>query len=65
VNSGDFQLEAAKSISFKGQGGGIIHIGQTAGSIEIDTSGELNIKAPTVNITGGTINIKGSNVANN
>jgi type VI secretion system secreted protein VgrG len=65
VNSGDFQLQAAKSISVKGQGGGIIHIGQAAGSIEIDTSGELNIKGPTVNITGGTINIKGSNVANN
>jgi type VI secretion system secreted protein VgrG len=65
VNSGDFQLQAAKSISVKGQGGGIIHIGQAAGSIEIDTSGELDIKAPTVNITGGTINIKGSNVANN
>jgi type VI secretion system secreted protein VgrG len=65
VNNGDFQLQAAKSISFKGQGGGIIHIGQASGSIEIDTSGELNIAGPTVNITGGTINIKGGNVANN
>lgn len=65
VVSGDFLLQAAKSITFKGQGGGIIHIGQVSGSIEIDTGGELNINAPTVNITGGTINIKGSNVANN
>jgi type VI secretion system secreted protein VgrG len=65
VVSGDFQLKAAKSITFKGQGGGIIHIGQGSGSIEIDTGGELNIKGPTVNITGSTINIKGSNVANN
>jgi type VI secretion system secreted protein VgrG len=65
VNSGDFQLQAAKSISFKGQGGGVIHIGQASGSIEIDTSGELNIAGPTVNISGGTINIKGGNVANN
>ncbi len=65
VVSGDFQLQAAKSITFIGQGGGIIHIGQAAGSIEIDTSGELNIKGPRVNITGGSINIKGSNVANN
>ncbi len=65
VDNGSFQLQAAKAITIKGQGGGIIHIGQAAGSIEIDTSGELNIKGPTVNITGGTINIKGSNVANN
>ncbi len=65
VETGDFQLRAAKAITFKGQGGGVIHIGQAAGAIEIDTGGELNITAPTVNITGGTINIKGGNVASN
>ncbi|MCU7843215.1 MAG: type VI secretion system tip protein VgrG [Candidatus Thiodiazotropha sp. (ex Monitilora ramsayi)] len=65
VVSGDFLLQAAKAITFKGQGGGVIHIGQGSGSIEIDTNGELNIAGPTVNIIGGTINIKGGNVANN
>lgn len=65
VNSGSFQLQAAKAITFKGQGGGKIHIGQAAGAIEIDTSGELNISAPKVTISADTINIKGSNVVNN
>jgi type VI secretion system secreted protein VgrG len=65
VLSGNFQLQAAKSITFKGKGGGIIHIGQAAGSIEIDTSGELTINAPKVTIIGDTINIKGKKVAEN
>jgi type VI secretion system secreted protein VgrG len=65
VEQGDFSLQAKGAISFRGEGGGVIHIGQAGGSIEISDSGDLTIDAPQVEINGGAIAIKGQSVGNN
>jgi uncharacterized protein (DUF2345 family) len=65
VTQGSFQLQAAKDISFKGDGGGPITIGQAGGTISIAENGNLSIEGPEVEITGNTISIKGNNVGNN
>ncbi len=65
VESGRFELRAAKAITLLGQGGGNIHLGQAGCSFEIDTGGNLNLSGKTLNITFQTINMKGQNIGNN
>ncbi len=65
VTSGNLEIQTAKAITLKGNGGGVIHIGQGQGSLEITSSGDLNLKGASVTITGNSINIIGQNVGNN
>ena len=65
VSSGEFSLKAAQNISLLGQGGGPITIQQGNGTIQIDTSGNLSLKGPQVNINGVTINLKGGSIGGN
>jgi type VI secretion system secreted protein VgrG len=65
VESGRFELRAAKAITLLGEGGGNIHLGQAGCSFEIDTGGNLNLSGKTLNITFQTINMKGQNIGNN
>ena len=65
VDQGKFELEAASAITFKGQGGGVIHIGQGAGAIEISEDGDFTVNAPKVEINAASIAIKGQTISNN
>ncbi len=65
VNSGSLGINVAKAITIKGEGGGVIHIGQAGASIEVTTGGNLIVKGKKVDITGNNINIKGSKISNN
>ena len=65
VNNGNLDIKAAKNITVQGDGGGLIHIGQAGGSIEISTGGNLTITAPSVDINAGSINLKGQSISNN
>lgn len=65
VESGRFELRAAKAITLMGEGGGNIHLGQAGCRFEIDTGGNLNLSGKTLNINFQTINLKGQNIGNN
>ncbi len=66
ASAGKIGLEAAKAITVKGNGGGLIHIGQSGGAIEISTGGDLSVTgSASVNINGASINIKGGSIGNN
>ncbi len=65
VNSGKLSINVAKAITIKGDGGGVIHIGQAGASVEVTTGGNLVVKGKKVDITGININIKGSKISNN
>ncbi len=65
VDQGTTRIEAAGAITVKGRSGGVIHIGQGSGAIEISPSGDLTIEAPTLAINAGTINIKARSIGNN
>ncbi len=65
VNNGQFSLNAAQDISLLGQGGGTITVRQGSGTIQIDTDGNLTLKAPQVNINGVSINLKGGSIGGN
>lgn len=66
ASAGKVGIEAAKAITVKGNGGGIIHIGQSGGSIEISTGGDLTVSgSSSVTINGASINIKGGSIGNN
>ena len=65
VNSGALGINVAKAVTIKGEGGGVIHIGQSGGSIEVTTGGNLIVKGNKVDITGSSINIKGAKIGNN
>ena len=66
AGAGKIGIEAAKAITVKGNGGGLIHIGQSGGSIEISTGGDLTVSgSSSVTINGASINIKGGSIGNN
>lgn len=65
ANKGKINIRAARAITLAGRGGGIIHIGQGSGAIEISTRGDLTINAPSLTINAGTITIKGGRISNN
>ncbi len=65
VDQGTTCIDAAKAITVKGRSGGVIHIGQGSGAIEISTGGDLTIETPTFEINAGTINIKAGSIGNN
>lgn len=65
ASKGSLTVQAAKAITFKGQGGDSIKIGQAGSTIEITADGKLAIDATAVEISGGSIAIKGSSVGNN
>ncbi len=65
VLHGGMNLQAACAITFGGEGGGPIRLGQSGGKIEITANGNLAIDAPEVKITGGSIAIKGLGTGNN
>lgn len=65
VASGNYHLRAAKSLTFKGEGGGKIHIGQTGCMLEIDTGGNMNLSGNKLQMDFSTIMVKGQNIGNN
>ena len=65
VSNGNIGIDAAKAITVKGNGGGLIHLGQSGGSIEISTGGDLTVTGKSVTINGASINIKGGSISNN
>lgn len=65
IASGDLTFRAAREIALLGQGGGTIHLGQGGGAVEIAADGAVIIDAPRVEIRGGSICIKGSQIGNN
>lgn len=65
VNDGSFLLEAAADILFNGIDSGTITLAQGDGLIQIDSSGNLTLEAPQVDITADTIAIKGGTIGNN
>ena len=65
VSSGQSDIQAAKAISIKGSGGGLLHVGQGSGAVEVSTGGNLTVDGPTVTLTAPTINIRGNAVGNN
>ncbi len=65
TNQGGINLQAAKSITIAGRGGGRIHIGQGSGAIEISPRGDLTLEAPAVTINAGVIRIRSGSISNN
>lgn len=65
VTSGHAAIQAAKNITFKGDGGGLIHVGQSGGSIEITTGGDLTVDGKSITVNAPVINIRGNAVGNN
>lgn len=65
VLDGAIELQAARAITLKGQGGGAIHIGQSGAAIEISASGNLSVGGKVVNISGNAINITGQSIGSN
>ncbi len=65
VLNGAIEMEAAKAVTIKGQGGGAIHIGQSGGAIEISSGGNLTVSGKVVNISGNAINITGQSIGSN
>ena len=65
VTSGNAAIQAAKNITFKGDGGGLIHVGQSGGVIEISAGGDLTVDGKSVTVNAPTINIRGNAVGNN
>lgn len=61
-DQGQLAIEAAKVMTISGKGGGEIKISQGDGTIEISTGGDLTINASSVEISGGTVNVKGQQV---
>ncbi len=65
VDKGNIDIKAAKNISIRGQGGGSIVLDQSGGRIEISSNGNINIAAPAVTITAGSIRLKGQAISSN
>ena len=65
VTSGHTAIQAAKNITFKGDGGGLIHVGQSGGVIEVSTGGDLTVDGKSITVNAPTINIRGNSVGNN
>jgi len=65
VTNGNTSIQAAKAITFKGDGGGMIHVGQSGGLIEVSTGGDLTVDGKTITVSAPTINIRGNSVGNN
>jgi len=65
ATKGNVTLQAAKAITLRGEGNGPIRIGQSGATIEIKANGNLSIDASQVEISGGSIAIKGGAVGNN
>ena len=65
VTSGNAVIQAAKHITFKGDGGGMIHVGQSGGVIEISTGGDLTVDGKSITVNAPSINIRGNSVGNN
>ncbi|VAX01642.1 hypothetical protein MNBD_GAMMA22-2051 [hydrothermal vent metagenome] len=59
IAGGKFEVEAAKAITLKGDGGGTISIKQSGAKIEMDSSGMINIQGSTVSIDASSIMLKG------
>ncbi len=62
VENGRFSLRVAKSLTVKGEGGGVVHMGQAGCSFEIDAQGNLNLAGNTLRMDFQTIHAKGQNV---
>ncbi len=65
VTNGNTSIQAAKAITFKGDGGGMIHVGQSGGLIEVSTGGDLTVDGKTITVSAPTINVRGNSVGNN
>ncbi len=65
VEAGDYSLEADANITFSGVGSGSITLAQGDGTLQIDSSGNLTLNGPQIEITGDTIAIKGGTIGNN
>lgn len=65
VASGNYHLRVAKALTFKGEGGGKIHIGQTGCILEIDTGGNMNLSGNKLQMDFSTIMVNGQNIGCN
>ena len=65
VSNGNATVQAARAITFMGEGGGMIHVGQNGGVIEISTGGDLTVDGKSVTVNAPVINIRGNTVGNN
>ncbi|GGX39252.1 type VI secretion system Vgr family protein [Saccharospirillum salsuginis] len=65
VEAGDYSLEADANITFSGIGSGSITLAQGDGTLQIDSSGNLTLNGPQIEVTGDTIVIKGGTIGNN
>ena len=65
VTTGKTSIQAAKAITFKGDGGGMIHVGQSGGVIEVSTGGDLTVDGKSITVNAPMINIRGNAVGNN
>jgi len=59
ITGGKFEVEAAKAITLKGDGGGPISFKQSGAKIEMATSGAIDIEGTTVSIDATSIMLKG------
>jgi type VI secretion system secreted protein VgrG len=65
AEDGDLTVSANANLTIKSSGGGVIQIAQGNGAIEIDSSGNLIIDAPKVEINAENISLKASAINNN
>ena len=65
VINGKTTIQAARAITFIGDGDGMIHVGQSGGVIEVSTGGDLTVDGKSVTVNAPTINIRGNTVGNN
>lgn len=65
VTNGKTAIQAAKAITFLGDGGGMLHVGQSGGVIEVSTGGDLTVDGKSVTVNAPTINVRGNTIGNN
>jgi len=65
IPTGKMSIDAGSSITFSGKGGGVMHIGQASGKIEISSNGDLLLDGPNINIKSASINIKAGSIGGN
>ena len=65
IDQGHLHMQAAKAVTVQGKGGGLIHVGQSGGALEVSTGGDLTIDGKTITINAGAINIRAKSIGNN
>ncbi len=64
--SGSLRFRAARTVSLTGSGGGVLHMGQAGGLVEISTGGDVLLKGTRVTIEGSSgITLKAPRISEN